>query len=378
MIIKLLAKLSRPFIFMALLTPAFSSAKLVEFIINIPFSTPDQSNIYLTGDISGHCNWQPTCLKMKDLGSGSYSISITIPDEIQTLNYKVTRGSWDNEAANSYSAPYGNFTVNLATATMPIVQNIIHWKDLAPLSKSNNIQTAFLFSTELDKNKEISIYLPPNYENSSKHFPVIYMHDGQNVFDPRSSSFGVEWSIDETMNKLISRNEINEAIIVAIHTNNTDRYLEYDYFSQGKKYSDFIINGVVPFIDQNYRTISNRESRYLMGSSMGALISLMMLIDRPDMFSKGAGLSFPAHINERAIFRFLAGRQDSKLPAFDFYMDHGDYGIDTKYSTSANDLYSTLKVQEQVKVKYSVYPFANHSEADWARRAYIPLKYLLN
>lgn len=361
---------------MAILIPTILSAKVVNFIVNVPFLTPDHSDIFMTGDLPELCNWKTHCLKMNSIGNGSYSLSVKISHQVKSFKYKITRGSWETEAADSYSRAYNEIVIDLDKTTMPVVQNVIHWKDLPPLNKSTNVLGPFtLFSSELGVAKEVSVYVPPSYNTGNKSYPVIYMHDGQNVFDPTTATFGVKWSIDETMNKLASENKINEAIIVAIHTNNTDRWNEYDYFIKGKNYSDFIVNKVIPYTEKKFRVIKNRESRYLMGSSMGALISLMMLIDRPDVFSKGAGLSFPAFINNRTIFKFL--EQKTTLSEFDFYMDHGDFGIDAKYAPSAAELYNSL-VSRGINPKYLVFPYANHTEADWARRAYIPLEYLLN
>lgn len=359
--------------------PTFLFAKNINFVINIPFITPDHSSIYLTGNIPGFCLWQPDCIKLKAIGVGSYGVSLSIPDEVKKIDYKITRGSWENEAADSNSKSYSNFSSSIENPEIPIVQTIIHWKDLSALSKTSNVLGPYyLYSEELKANKELSIYLPPTYFTSSKFYPVIYMHDGQNVFDPKSSSYGEEWSIDETMNKLISNHEINEAIIVAIHTNNVDREYEYDYFLKGKQYSHFIINSVIPFVEKNFRVISNKNSRFMMGSSMGALISLMMIIDRPDLFSKVAGLSIPANIDNRAIFRFL--NEKRKLAPFGFYMDHGNWGHDANYGPLALELYDQLiaKGIDRNHLNYLIFPFADHREADWARRAYIPLKFLLN
>jgi enterochelin esterase-like enzyme len=366
-------------IIMTVLTSTITQAKVLDFIVNVPFLTPGKSTIFITGNILELGNWKADALKMNLVDNGSYALSVQVPDTLKTFNYKITRGSFETEAADSYSKAYNEISIDLSTVISPIVQNVIHWKDLAPLIKSSNVVGPFtLYSSELNTNKEISVYLPPSYNTSLKNYPVIYMHDGQNVFDPTTSTFGVKWGIDETMNKLISEKKINEAIIVAIHTNNTDRYNEYDYLIKGKNYSDFIVNSVVTYTEKNFRAIPNKQSRFLMGSSMGALISLMMIIDRPDVFSKAAGLSFPAFIHERAIFRFLESK--SSLPDFDFYMDHGDYGTDARYAPAAAELYNTLLkrgVNPQY-LKYLIFPYANHSEADWARRAFVPLKYLLN
>jgi predicted alpha/beta superfamily hydrolase len=366
-------------VFMSVLTSTITQAKLLDFIVNVPFLTPDKSTIFITGNISELGNWKADALIMNAIGNGSYALSVQVPDTLKTFHYKITRGNFETEAADSYSKAYNEISIDLSTVSSPIVQNVIHWKDLAPLVKSSNVVGPFNFySTELGTNKEISVYLPASYDTSQKNYPVIYMHDGQNVFDPTTSTFGIKWGIDETMNKLIFENKINEAIVVAIHTNNTDRYNEYDYFIKGKNYSDFVVNSVVTYTEKNFRAIPNKQSRFLMGSSMGALISLMMIIDRPDVFSKAAGLSFPAFIHERAIFKFL----DSKatLPDFDFYMDHGDYGTDARYAPAAAELYNTLLKRgvSPQHLKYLVFPYANHSEVDWARRAFVPLEYLLN
>lgn len=363
-------------IFMAIMIPTLTSAKVLDFIVNVPFLTPKNSNVFLTGDLQELCNWKTHCLKMNSIGNGSYALSVKISDQVKKFHYKISRGSWETEAADSYSKAYNEIAIDIDKIDSTIVQNVIHWKDLSPLYKSLNVVGPFnLYSPELEKNKEISVYLPSSYHSSNKFYPVIYIHDGQNIFDPLTSSFGVSWALDVTMNKLIAENKMNEAIIVAIHTNNTDRWIEYDYFLKGKNYSDFVVNGVIPYIENNFKVLKNRNARYLMGSSMGALISLMMLIDRPDIFSKGAGLSFPAFINNRAIFKFLEAKVT--LPSFEFYMDHGDYGIDAKYALTATELYQALS-SRGIAAKYLTFPYADHTEADWARRAYIPLEYLLN
>lgn len=370
-------KLSHFIFWIGLIMPSILSAKTVTIVAVTPFLTPANSSIFLTGDLPGRCNWQADCVKMSQIEPGIYSAQIEVPNNQNEIVYKITRGSWETEAADSYSRPYDNSIVKMDETDSPVVLDIIHWKDLAPLSKGPNVTGPFsLYSKELGVNKEISVYLPPDYKNSTKNYPVIYMHDGQNVFDPTTSSFGKEWAIDETMDVLIKNKQIPEAIVVAIHTNNEDRYDEYDYFIKGKQYSDFLANSVIPFTEKNFRAIKNKKSRSMMGSSMGALISLMILIDRPDLFSKAAALSFPANIDERAIFRFMENRT---LPEFSFYMDHGNQDLDSRYAPAAQELYKTLlsKGLKASQLNYQIFPYTGHSESSWARRAHIPLKYLL-
>lgn len=352
-----------------------SVAAQLDFVALVPFGTPKNADIFLTGSIPGNCNWKPNCLRFNFKEAGVYTLQINIPDEVTKFDYKITRGTYDTEAADSYSHPLHNFTYEKGKNKNPLVHSIVNWKDFEALGTTSNVLSPIsIFSTELNISKDISIYLPPDYYTSSKYYPVLYMHDGQNVFDPKLSNYGVEWEIDETMNKLIRDGQIQSAIVVAIHTNETDREWEYDYYLKGKKYSDFVVNKVIPYTELNFRAIKDKKARYLMGSSMGALISLMMIIDRPDIFSKVAGLSFPANIKKRAIFRFLDERK--VIPKFDFYMDHGNWGIDSRYEVGASELFKVLK-SRGINSNYQIFPFADHSEADWARRAYVPLDFLL-
>src|SRR5579863_9798399 len=144
----------------------------------------------------------------------------------------------------------------------------------------------------------LRIWLPPGYdapENATHHYPVFYLNDGQNLFDPATAFAGVEWQVDETADRLIHEGKIAPLIIVGIDNTGVERikeFLPYRSFSppvlrpQGKRYPDFLMNEVMPFVYERYRIARGPENTGLGGSSLGALISLYTVIDRPGVFGR--------------------------------------------------------------------------------------------
>ncbi len=160
--------------------------------------------------------------------------------------------------------------------------------------------------------RTILVYLPPAYDDQpQQRFPVLYMHDGQNVFDARTSFGGVEWEADETAERLILAGEIEPLIIVAIY-NNEARLDEYTPFrdperggGQGDDYLAFIVETLKPVIDRTYRTLPGREHTAIAGSSLGGLISLYAPFRHAGVFGKAAALSPSLQWAEQRIFDYL-------------------------------------------------------------------------
>ena len=145
----------------------------------------------------------------------------------------------------------------------------------------------------------IWLYLPPDYATSTKRYPVIYMQDGQNLFDNKTS-FSGEWEVDETLNKLHSEGDYG-AIVVGIDNGGNKRLDEYSPWKnssygggEGDAYIDFIVQSLKPYIDTNYRTLSAPEYTCIFGSSLGALIATYAAIKYPGIFGK-AGAFSPAY-----------------------------------------------------------------------------------
>ncbi len=157
-----------------------------------------------------------------------------------------------------------------------------------------HVLTQRLAMPGLGRERTLRLYLPPSYEsNPGKRYPVLYMHDAQNLFDD-ATSFAGEWGIDETLDEF-ARTRGFEAIVVGIDNGGAERIHELSPWGnpkygppQGEQYMAFVVDVVKPWIDAHYRTRPDRDSTAIAGSSMGALISQYALIRYPQVFGKAA------------------------------------------------------------------------------------------
>ncbi len=150
---------------------------------------------------------------------------------------------------------------------------------------------------QLERKRNIRIYLPPDYFVSSKRYPVIYMQDGQNLFDNKTAYLG-EWKVAKTLDKITKGKQKQKSIVVGIDNGGTHRIQEYTPFpnkhfggGQGISYLKFMAETLKPFIDKNFKTLSNRENTTVLGSSLGGLISIYAGIYFPQIFGKIAAFS---------------------------------------------------------------------------------------
>jgi predicted alpha/beta superfamily hydrolase len=232
------------------------------------------------------------------------------------------------------------------------------------------------YSVNLKNERDIIVWLPPSYQSSNIKYPVLYMHDGQNLFNPRTSFIGHDWKADEVLTELISNKKVEEIIVVGIY-NNKDRLSEYNYCTTtGKKYAQFIIRELKPFVDQNYKTRSDRDNTATMGSSMGGLISFQLAWHYPKIFGNAACMSNAFWVNDRKIFDTVMkdnrGTLNQKI-----YLD---CGCDEKQLIRDNKEMCLLLRKKGFEQKKNLFCYfvkgGKHSEIDWAKRLHIPLKFL--
>lgn len=246
-------------------------------------------------------------------------------------------------------------------------------------------------SPQLQNERDLLIYLPPSYARSDRRYPVIYMHDGQNLFDAATGYSG-EWQVDETMEAL-SREGI-EAIVVGIPHMGPDRANEYlscydprvKSGGSAERYLAFLVETVKPLIDADFRTLPDREHTGILGSSFGGFISLVALLQRPAVFGF-AGILSPAFWPAREqIFRDV---EPAAMTRARIYMDTGTR--EAAWSPLDRWLLGTLsrRVTRQVRrmrailtakghdLKYVEETGAKHHEAAWARRLPEGLRFLL-
>lgn len=183
----------------------------------------------------------------------------------------------------------------------------------------NNISRFTIESHQLNYVKQIWVYLPENYQNSENAYPVIYMHDAQNLFDAETSYAG-EWQIDEFLDNF----EGIQSIIIGIEHGNEKRLDELTPFShpeygggQGDEYLNFIVYTLKPYIDANFRTLSDTENTSMTGSSLGGLLSFYAVLKYPEVFGN-AGVFSPSFWFSNDIYTFVTDTSLAKTSRFYF------------------------------------------------------------
>ena len=205
---------------------------------------------------------------------------------------------------------------------------------------TGNIQSHPRFASKLLGNRrDVLVYLPPGYRRSrSRRYPVLYLHDGQNVFDAATSFGGVEWGVDETAQRLVEEKLIEPVIIVAVANAGADRIHEYaptrGRLESGKRkrskgllrqYGRFLINELKPFIDARYRTLTGPEYTGLGGSSLGGLATIALGLWFPNVFRRLAVMSPSIWWDECALLKMVEKIDEEARPPLKIWLDTGTH-----------------------------------------------------
>lgn len=277
-------------------------------------------------------------------------------------------------------------------------------------SDSLEAKPQFRQTFEMD-NRKIEIWLPPSYfDSQNQRYPVLYMHDGQNIFDSATAYGGEEWGIDENLSELIENQEAREAIVVGIWNAQAARTAQYIpqkmlaklslegeaqkafYSKLGAKpfaddYLKFLVSELKPYIDKEFRTQPDANNTFMMGSSMGGLISIYGLMEYPDVFGAVACVSthwaLDAYLEQPALPQAMIDYVDEHLPApgkHKIYFDFGTKTLDSLYEVHQIKIDEIMRKkgyqanQDWVTLKFEG---AEHNEVWWRKRVKIPLKFLL-
>jgi predicted alpha/beta superfamily hydrolase len=252
------------------------------------------------------------------------------------------------------------------------------------------------YSPQLDNHRDLLVWLPPEYENGNQRYPVIYMHDAQNLFD-EIHSFAGEWRVDETLTQ-----EGLDVIIVGLPNMNEMRRIEYNPYPQpdgsmyregrGDAYISFIADTVKPFIDSAFRTRPEKEMTGIAGASMGGLISLHGFLMYPKIFGFcgafspvfwiGTGLqqTIQHHANGTGrIYLDVGGKEGDVITLLAPHLAADDERGNQVYVAGVRQLHNALldKGYKRETLMYVEAPDDPHIEPAWARRFPDALRFLL-
>jgi predicted alpha/beta superfamily hydrolase len=369
-----------------ILITSAASAATVTFRVTVPKSTPADAKLFLAGDANELGTWKEDGVALEKGVDGVYAAKVALPDG--AVSYKVTRGSWGTVEKNADGSERDNRTLKVQDgATVDIT--VAAWADQVQPEPPKSTATGDIrihekfASKNLGNARRLIVWLPPGYEqDTQKRYDVLYMHDGQNLFDA-ATSFAGEWKADETARLLIQQNKITPIIIVGID-NNGRRIDEYTMTrddrrgagGKGAAYVKFVAEEVKPFIDKAYRTNGSAEHTGVAGSSLGGTISLELVRAYPTAFGKCAAMSPAAWWNDGEMLKRLELDGDApwakgKRIWVDVGTKEGEADQHEKYLDGVKRIAAVLKhagLKEGGDYEARIIVDAAHNEAAWAER----------
>ena len=362
----------------------------------VPEGTP---TVYLTGSAEALGPWAPDALAMEG-GGPVRSAALDLPADTP-LAYKLTLGTWDREAVGADGRPLQNFETVAAEATLRhdiagfkpplldlldepaaggVLGTLIYWRDVE--------------SAHLDHPRHVSVWLPPGYEETDDRYRVIYMADGQNLFDPRIANTGTDWGVDEAMVAGAAAGAFDPAIVVASWSTQARGY-EYSPWHGAVRYARFVTEELKPRVDAAFRTRTGPGDTFHMGSSMGGLLSFHMVSEHPDTFSACGCVSTHFPLSPSVVSEYLgipSGENDTPYilsdieagrtvpPGTRYLFDYGTEGLDAGYAPTHEAVAQWLRGQglnEGEDFAVRAYEGADHNEAAWRARVADQLRWML-
>jgi predicted alpha/beta superfamily hydrolase len=359
-------------------------------LTSVPANTPAGATLYLAGTCNGWTTDDPAYAFSFVPADGSYCL--TLPPGRGTLDYKICRGSWPTIETDADNRAIPNRRYLFGQDPREVSLQVLNWEDQGghiparQHSASSNvhiISPAFALP-QLRRTRRVWVYLPPSYATSTCHYPVLYLQDGQNVFD-QFTSFAGEWGVDETLDALAaSGQDLGGCIVVAVDNGSKHRLDEYSPWrnrrtgrgGEGAQYVDFLVNTLKPYIDYHYRTQPGREATGIAGSSMGGLLATYAALRYPAVFGR-VGVFSPAYwFAGQALLAYAA--QQSPRPDTRWYFVCGTQESPTMapLMTAVRDALHDAGVPAN-NLCFQVLPDGQHAEWFWRREFEPAYRWLL-
>ena len=350
----------------------------IEFANASEFPESVQNSMYVAGNFN---DWNPgdAAYHLKEI-NGIWQVTFTPDKSINAIEFKFTRGTWETGEVLKDGGHKENRTYYYKPGLV-LKETVEDFQDRTPqkIAEANtNVIQFKIYSPELKREKNIRVYLPCDYTESpaniavEKHFPVLYMLDGQNLFD-ETISFNGEWGIDESMDSICKMEKMQTSIIVGIDHADGERINEYSPWTINEKYgggdgdvfADFLVQTLKPKIDSMYRTLQGRESTGIAGSSVAGTESLYIVLHYPDYFSM-AGIFSPSLWTSNEFYK-MADAFNYDAPVKIYFVAGATEGGDTQTMNDMEKMYNSLldnKIQN-LKMRLIIESSGIHTEAFW-------------
>lgn len=351
--------------------------------------------VYLSGNLPELGPWDPKKLAMQ--GNGRERTALLRVPEGTALEFKFTLGAWEREGLGpSGTVMHNHRMVVGAAAEQAVTVEVISFRKDPMLYMSDPqgsgvigrlVYWPDLPSRHLREKRHVEVWLPPGYDDPpAQRLPVLYMHDGQNLFDPRMTAGTIDWGVDKAIVRSVKAGRMPPVIVVGVW--NTSRRLnEYSPWDEGPSYARFLIEELMPRVNRQWRTATGAANTAVMGSSMGGLISFYLAWKHPAVFGRAGCLSthfpFPAYVpgpgqpTPQIELDITAGATFPRGPRL--YLDHGTVGLDAGYAAVQAKVTDWLRAQGHQEGKDFVarrFEGADHNEAAWRARLDEPLAFL--
>lgn len=373
--------------------------------VKVTLAVPDDTgDVFMAGNIPELGPWAPGQFKMQGDGNERFA-ELKVPQG-SDFEYKFTLGSWDREAVDENLAPLANYQLHVDTDKVvhhavqqfkpdPMVY-IEDWREsgvLGTLVYWTEVSSDFLGPT-----RHVSVWLPPGYdENREAPYPVLYMHDGQNLFDPRlGGAQGDIWDVDDAVINLVEQEKIPPIIVVGVW-NSAERMTEYSPWHDAPNYARFLMEELMPRVNVAFNTATGPENTAAMGSSMGGLLSYYLVTYHPDVFGSCGCVSSAFILSEALMANWSPQLEDGEEPDTTtfierdleaglevpdnvrYWFDYGTVGGDANYDAPHQHVRAWLLEAGLVPGEdfvIRVYEGADHNEAAWRERLEDPLLFL--
>jgi predicted alpha/beta superfamily hydrolase len=345
-------------------------------------SDKNNTSYFFASNLNG---WNPASkdYQFQQTTAGFCELKIELPN-VDLISFKITKGSWDLVECDESGKDVSNRVIEVSKIIKDTIINIKikRWKDdfVGVLKKSTASKNVKIISeqfnlTRLGKTRRIWVYTPSDYSTSTKKYAVMYMHDGQNLFDELTGPFG-EWGVDECMDSM-SKKLALDLIIVGIDNGMSDRLSEYspydfkvkadevntwDVKGTGTNYLESIVYDLKPHIDSVYRTKKDAKNTVICGSSMGGLISLYGIMRYPSVFGK-AGVFSPAFWTNMDSLKMEISQRRTDWQGNVYMMAGGLEG--KRYSDNLNEIHALLISQSKQNIPAKIIENGVHNEAFW-------------